>query len=176
MPHLDLLVDFAVSGRVAGVGLGSRPADWPSALGDRFFETSWRPDHLVRSFGCVDAHFEDDSGAWLCHLIKVALNEVNTLDDAVPSVLAERYGQFPARTPFGEVAEAVAAAGAEVYHSPRVHEAALETYWVPAGKVMFWVVSPYQAGDLGVLQVGDVYSVSTDSRVDLPPSSLTRFR
>lgn len=171
-----MLVEFAVSGRVLGLGIDSRPADWPPVLGDKFFEANWRPGHLVRQFGFVDAHFEDDSGNWACHLVQIAPNKVNRFDDMIPSVIAERYGQFPARIPFSDVAEAIAATGAEVHHVPKVNEASLETYWIPAGKVMFWVISPFQAGDHPALQVGDVYSVSTDSHVDIPAERRTRHR
>jgi hypothetical protein len=175
MSYLGLLVDFGASGRIAGVGLGSRPADWPLALGDEYFEASWRPGHLVRQFGFVDAHFEDDSGDWICHLIQIAPYKVNVFPDMVPQPVAQQYGAFPERIPFADVAAALVGANVDVFHLGRVHEAALETYWVPASKVMFWVISPYQANDHKELRVGDVYSVSTDSHVDAPRSTWTKY-
>lgn len=176
MSYLDLLVDFGASGRIAGVGLGSRPADWPPALGETFFEASWHPGHLIRQFGFVDAHFEDDTGEWICHLITIQPVKVNRFPDMVPGPIAERYGDFPAHIPFAGAADALTDAGVEIFHLGRRPEASPETYWVPSSKVMFWVATAYQADQVRDLQVGDISSVGTDSRVDAPRAPWTKYR
>jgi hypothetical protein len=174
--YLDFFADFAVSGRIAGVGLGSRPGDWPKALGDRYFEASWNSGHLVRQFGFIDANFGDGSGEWICDLIQVTPPKVDQFDNMVPDVIGAGYGSFPARVPFGDVAELVAGAGAEVHHVPRVNEASLETYWVPDGKVMFWLISAGQAAEYPDLRIGDVWSASTAANVDIPADRRVRYR
>jgi hypothetical protein len=175
VPYLDFFADFAVSGQVAGVGLNSRPADWPLALGNNFSEASFHPGHLIRGFGFIEANFEDDTGEWLCDLIHIKPDKVHRFPGMIPPVIGERYGEFPARIGFADVAEALAAAGAEVRHIPRTYQYSPEIYWVPEGKVMFEVVSPEQADQFKVLMVGDVFSVTTDTRIDLADHG-TRYR
>jgi hypothetical protein len=172
----DFFVDFGVSGTIAGVGLGSRPDEWPAALGERYFEASWKAGHLVRQFGFVDAHFEVVSGEWICNLIQVTAPKVAQFDDMVPAVIGEKYGPFPARVPFDELAEVAAGRGAEVCHLSRIDDVSPEQYWMPDGKVMFWVVSERQAGEQPELRIGDVWSASTDARVDIPKDQQERYR
>ncbi|MGC5290762.1 hypothetical protein [Micromonospora sp. DT231] len=174
--HLDFFADFAVSGMVLGVGLGSRPDDWPGVLGSDFDEGSWNDRHLVRQFGFVNANFQDGSGEWVCDSVVVHAWKLHKFDDMVPNAIGSRYGSFPPRVPFEEVAERLVSAGVEIYHVRRVHMASLENYWIPDCKVMFWLISEYQLEDFPALRLGDVDSVSTVTGVDLRAELLTRYR
>ncbi|MEU7801451.1 hypothetical protein AB0B10_19490 [Micromonospora arborensis] len=174
--HLDFFADFAVTGMVLGVGLGSRPDDWPGVLGSDFHEASWTDRHLVRQFGFVDANFHDGSGEWVCDSVNVNQGQLHRFDDMVPEAIGSRYGSFPPRVPFEEVANRLVSAGVEIYHVRRVHMASLEEYWIPDGKVMFWLISDYQLEDFPALRLGDVYVASTATGVDLRAELLTRYR
>ncbi|PYC67261.1 hypothetical protein C7C45_22630 [Micromonospora arborensis] len=174
--HLDFFADFAVTGMVLGVGLGSRPDDWPGVLGSDFHEASWTDHHLVRQFGIVDANFYDGSGEWICDCVNIKPWQLHRFDDMVPEVIGSRYGSFPPRVPFEEVADRLVSAGVEIHHVRRVHMASLEEYWIPDGEVMFWLISDYQLEDFPALRLGDVYAVSTATGVDLRADLLTRYR
>ncbi|GAA2184965.1 hypothetical protein [Micromonospora lupini] len=174
--HLDFFAGFAVTGTVLGVGLGSRPDDWPSVLGSDFDEGSWNERHLVRQFGFVNANFHDGSGEWICDSVVVHAWKLHKFDDLVPKSIGSRYGSFPPRVPFEEVADRLVSAGVEIYHVSRLHMASLEQYWIPDCKVMFWLISEYQLEDFPALRLGDVDSVSTATGVDLRAELLTRYR
>ncbi|WP_433535059.1 hypothetical protein ACQPZK_23505 [Micromonospora sp. CA-249363] len=174
--HLDFLADVAVTGTVLGVGLGSRPDDWPGVLGSDFHEASWTDRHLVRQFGFVDANFHDGSGEWICDYVDVKLWQVHRFDDFVPEAILSRYGHFPPRVPFEEVADRLVSGGVEIYHVRREQVASLEQYWIPEGKVMFSLISEYQREDFSALRLRDIYSVSTTAGVDLRPELLSRYR
>ncbi|MEU8330062.1 hypothetical protein [Micromonospora sp. NPDC048839] len=173
--YLDFFADFAVSGMVLGVGLGSRPDDWPGVLGSDFDEGSGNDRHLVRQFGFVDANFHDGSGEWVCDCILVHLWKLPRFDDMVPEAIGSRYGSFPPRVPFEEVADRLVSAGVEIYHVRRVHMASLEEYWIPDSKVMFSLISEYQLEDFPALRLGDISAVSTTTGVDLRSEQLTRY-
>ncbi|MEU1399022.1 hypothetical protein ABZ403_23520 [Micromonospora zamorensis] len=174
--HLDFFADFAVTGMVLGVGLGSRPDDWPGVLGSNFDEASWTDRHLVRQFGFVDVNFHDGSGEWVSDSILVHQWKLHRFDDMVPEAIGSRYGSFPPRVPFEEVADRLFSAGVEIYHVSRVNVASLEQYWMPDGKVMFSLISEYQLEDFPALRLGDVYEASTTTGVELRAEVLTRYR
>ncbi|MFG1892517.1 hypothetical protein ACGFIP_00655 [Micromonospora zamorensis] len=174
--HLDFFADFAVTGMVLGVGLGSRPDDWPGVLGSDFHEASWTDRHLVRQFGFVDANFHDGSGEWACDCVKVNPWQLHRFDDFVPKAIGSRYGSFPSQVPFEEVANRLVSAGVEIYHVSRVAVASLEQYWIPDGKVIFSLISEYQLEGFPALRLGDVYEAYTTTGVDLRAELLTRYR
>ncbi|GAA0488569.1 hypothetical protein Ade02nite_72480 [Paractinoplanes deccanensis] len=176
MTYVDFFVDFAVSGQVAGVGLSSPLAAWPPALGDDYRDASWSAGDMVRQFGFVDAYFEDTTGEWLCRQILVKPDWTNSFAGNAPAVIAERYGEFPARVSFVEIADALAAAGAEVRLLPRVSKAQQDLYWIPAGNVLVSAVSAAQAGDFTGLEPGDIYSAETNTLLALPDGHGTRYR
>ena len=89
---------------------------------------------------------------------------------------AARYGNFPPRVPFEEVADRLVSAGVEIYHVRRVHMASLEEYWIPECKVMFSLISEYQMKDFPALRLGDVNAVATAAGVDFQAERLTRYR
>jgi hypothetical protein len=175
--HLDLFVDFAVSGEVCGAGLGTEPGAWVDALGPQYVDNELVENTLIRYFGIVTATFgRSESGRWLCQTIGIKPGDVARFPDMVPGPVADRYGAVPGRVPFDAVADRLTAAGAEIHHVRRVHEASLEEYWVPAGRVLFAVISPYQSDQISDLRLGDVYSVSTDIDATIQPTDLTRYR
>jgi hypothetical protein len=175
--HADFLADFAVSGEVCGAGLGPEPGAWVDALGPQFVDNDVLEKTLIRYYGFVSVTFRPTADRWLCDAITVKVGELSQQPDApVPAAVTERYGSFPERVPFTDVADRLVAAGAEIHHVRRVHEAALELYWVPAGRVLFWLISPYQVEQMPELRLGDIYTVSTETGTAIPAQDLTRFR
>ncbi|GII79653.1 hypothetical protein Sru01_46350 [Sphaerisporangium rufum] len=174
--YLDFFAEFAVTGMVLGVGLGSRPDDWPGTLGDDFHEASWTDHHLVRQFGFIDANFHDGSGEWICDHVNVRPGQMHRFDDMVPKAIGIRYGSFPRRLPFEDVANRLVGAGVEIHHVSRMNMACLEEYWIPEGKVMFSLISEYQREDFPALRLDDVWTATTTTGVDLRAEQLTRYR
>jgi hypothetical protein len=172
----DFFVDFAVGGAVLGAGLGSEPGAWVDALGPRYVDNDQLDGVLIRYFGFIDVTFRNASGAWRCGAVDVKVVDLHRFPDMVPGPVAARYGEFPHRIPFGEVADRAVEAGLEIYHVRRRHPASLERYWIPDGAVMFSLVSAYQAADLPALHIGDLHSAGTAAGVDLPAESRTRYR
>jgi hypothetical protein len=156
--YLDFFLDFASTGRIFGMGIGSSPDDWSAVLGDEFGDFLASEHELARQFGLIDAYFGDISGEWRCHRISVRPGELYRFDDWVPGPVRERYGQFPGRVPFDEVADRLAQAGVEVDHLIRTSEASLEEYWIPRSGVTFRALAAYQADDFPALRIGDLWS------------------
>lgn len=166
MPYLDFFVDFAASGQIAGVGLDSRPGDWPAVLGDDYAESSFSAGHLIRGYGFVEANFANDTGEWLCYLVHV--KPFRAANTATSPVITARYGEIPARVAFADVAGALTAAGVEVRELPEVNRHAGDLFWVPRGGVLCTVVSPARAGDFDDLRVGDIIEMTANRGVEMP--------
>lgn len=170
---LDFFADFGVSGTVAGVGLGSRPADWSAALGEQYYDASWAEGHLVRQFAVVDAHFHHRGP---CDLIIVRLPQTPEMAEIVPAVITDRYGPVPDRVPFRGVAELIEARGVPVAHVKRTDDIAPERFWVRSARVMFHVVADPPPADQPQLRPGDLMSAGTDTDVDLKAERLEPYR
>jgi hypothetical protein len=173
--HLEFFLDFARTGQVFGVGLGTRPEAWPAVLGDDFTDFSPSEHEFARQFGLVDVYFGDFAGEWVCDRIAIRPGQLYRFDDWVPARLQVRYGPFPGRVPFDEVADLLTRAGVPVDHVLRRDEASLEEYWIPDTKVTFSVISPYQAEDFPALRIGDLWSVSTSVGAEIPDDRRERF-
>jgi hypothetical protein len=175
--YLDFFLDFGSTGRIFGVGVGSGPDEWSAVLGDEFTDFLASDHELARQFGLIDAYFSDISGDWLCSRISIRPGQLYRFDDWVPGTVRERYGQFPGRVPFDEVADRLAQAGVEVDHVARTSEASLEDYWIPASGVSFGVLSAYQADDFPALRIGDVWSAGAFAGgYTVPPERRVRYR
>lgn len=176
MSYVQFFVDFAARGEVLGLGLGSPPEAWAAVLGTDFADYSRRLGLLSRDFGLIETDFTEDSGTWNCSYVALNVSELQSGDLVVPAAVLDRFGSFPDRVPFDEIADAAAGAGVAVYHARRTHPASLEQYWIPGAGVMFWLISEAQVADFPGLQIGDVYSATRLAGVDVAPEDRTRYR
>ncbi len=167
MSYPDFFADLATSGRILGLGLGSRPEDWAAALGDRFFEGSHYEGHLSREFGMLEVNFDGGPGEWSCEFLNVRVEQLSWPPERVPGVamapgaLRDVYGPFPARVGFDEIADRLADRGVPVYKLNQISAAEPDLFWVADGGAMFHVLTPATAGD--GLRPGDIHSVSVMS-------------
>jgi hypothetical protein len=174
--HLDFFLDFAMTGQVFGAGLGTRPEAWPAVLGADFTDFGPSEHELARQFGLIDVYFEDFAGEWVCDRISIRPGQLYRFDDWVPVPVTDRYGPFPGRVPFDEVADRLTQAGVPIDHVLRRHEAELEEYWIPDTKVMFSLISLGQAEDFPALRIGDLWNVSTSVGAEIPDDRRERYR
>jgi hypothetical protein len=179
MSHRELFVDFAVHGTVLGLGLGSRLHQWDAAYGVAFDERVRPADQLAREYGLVEADFRlGDGGTWICsHVGLKAVKLADPGEQAIPAAIEDRYGQFPDRVVFAEIAEDIAVHKASVYELKRHDAAAMSRFWIPAidGGVMCYVISDYQADDFPSLRIGDLYSASRTEGLVMDLSQLTQY-
>jgi hypothetical protein len=175
--YLDFFLDFASTGRIFGVGIGSGTDEWSAVLGDQFTDFHASEHELARQFGLIDAYFDDISGDWLCDRISVRPGQLHRFDDWVPGAVRARYGQFPGRVPFDEVADWLAQAGVEVDLVIRTSDVSPDEYWIPQSGVSFEVLSGTQAEDLPPLRAGDVWSAGAFAGgYFVPPERRVRYR
>jgi hypothetical protein len=175
MAYLDFFTGFATTGRIFGAGVGTRPEDWPPLLGEEFFDASWNPRHRVLQFGFVDINFGNETGEWICDMILIKPTRWWEHSAAAPARLAERYGEFPDRVVFDDVAAALVAAGAEVRRLPREGKVLPEIYWVPDGKVVIEAVTTGMVEGYADLRPGDAHSMSAQILVDMPAGYGTAY-
>ncbi|MGI8648278.1 MAG: hypothetical protein DLM55_04420 [Acidimicrobiales bacterium] len=95
MSGLDFLVDFAATGDIEGVGLGSSPYEWDQIIGADYVDDVQK-NQMRRDYGLIELTFWHTDGAWLCTGISVQAHRLWwETADLVPAMLQKKYGEFP---------------------------------------------------------------------------------
>jgi hypothetical protein len=140
---LNFFVDFAVSGRVEGLGLDSVPEDWARHLGkDYIDDISKSKKRLRRDYGLVELGFCRPAGVWRCFLVSIQAHRLWWDSDNVPAKLRSKYGSFPRAIVFEDLRRGLSALG----HEPSLIEDAEPSdqtrYYMPETKILVGVNSP----------------------------------
>ncbi|MFJ8750206.1 hypothetical protein ACIREO_12860 [Streptomyces sp. NPDC102441] len=103
MHDLAFYAHVAACGEVLGVGIGSQPAEWKTALGGDYLDIESQ-GLLRRDYGLVELSFQQEEGSWTCFGISVQVHRLR-LDTAaqVPAALQHRYGPFSPRARFDKL-------------------------------------------------------------------------
>ncbi|MGO1053041.1 hypothetical protein [Crossiella sp. CA198] len=145
-----------------GAGIGSRPEEWVTALGNEFDENRLFESSLSRDFGFVVADFSRENELWACHLV---ILQVHKLDMAIegwqplPEVVRARYGAFPKRVVAKNLTSALVEASLSIYRVADEKLAELENLWIPEANVGISVIRDPEFAQSEEKSVGDVYSM-----------------
>jgi hypothetical protein len=143
VPALNFFVDFAVSGRVEGVGLDSAPEDWSEHLGkDYIDDISKSKKRLRRDYGLVELGFYRPGGAWRCFLVSIQAHRLWWDNHNAPAKLRSKYGPFPRVILFEDLRRELSALG----HEPSLIEdedpSDQTRYYMPEAKILIGVNTP----------------------------------
>lgn len=165
MSDLDFYAHVATRGDVLGTGIGSGPDAWEVAVGPGCFDDPGR-GLLRRDYGLVEVSFSDTEGAMSCFGISVQVHRLIHGHSAVPSPLAETYGEFAPRARFQDLRSGILALG----HTVEAEDLSgdVHRYRVPESGARIFVIEdpdPYGGGDYdvddpGIHQAGDVWALN----------------
>lgn len=166
MTALDFFIDFAVTGRVEGVGLNSKPDDWSEHLGAGYVDDK-RKNQMRRDYGLVELGFARVERAWRCAAISIQAHRLWRDANNVPPKLRRRYGVFPRTIQFEEMRKRLRA----LDHEPRLiddqQSSDHERYYVPETKILIYVLSVKPSDDLDGMPPQRLWSMnlSVDSEI-----------
>lgn len=111
MPQaIDFLVEATMEGRVLSLDVNSTPEAVEKVLGTGFIDdVDNKKRHMRRDYGLVEFYFQPKDGGWKCNHISIQVHRLVHGDkNTVPSVLTEKYGDFPAEIPFADIVQRLA--------------------------------------------------------------------
>jgi len=159
MSALSFFVDFALNGRIEGVGLNSPPEEWAKGLGTDFVDDKSKSGkRMRRDYGLVELGFLRSDGLWACFLISLQAHRLWRYPDGVPQKLLDRYGEFPRSIQFEDVRSALRVHGREPQLIADGNGADTARYHVPSANVLIAVVAG-EAEQLNDLSAGSVWSM-----------------
>lgn len=167
MSALSFLVDFALNGRIEGVGLNSPPEQWAESLGTDFIDDRSKSNkRMRRDYGLVELGFHRSEGSWACFLISLQVHRLWRYPDGVPQKLLGRYGEFPRSIQFEEVRSALQLHGSEPQLIADDNGADTARYYVPPVNVLIAVVAG-EAEQLNDLSAGSIWSMHLSEETDV---------
>lgn len=159
MSALDFFVDFALNGRIQGVGLNSTPEMWTEDLGtDYIDDKSKNGKRLRRDYGIVELGFVRKNGLWSCFLISLQAYRLWRYADCVPQKYLDGYGEVPRSIQFEDVRNALRVHGCEPQLIADDNGADTARYYVPPVNVLIAVVAG-EAEQLNDLSAGSIWSM-----------------
>lgn len=154
--ELDFFVDVVVTGAVLGVGLTDPPGAVARVLGDDFADDQGRTA-LRRDYGLVEFFWTRRSGSDPWHPAGFTVQAHRLASIEVTGTLADRYGPFGRRLPFGRLNAALERLGYRLEEVPRDGDPDYRYYWLAESRVS--VIATATAWK-GRLAAGDVWSIS----------------
>lgn len=170
MKGLDFFVDFASTGHIEGIGLGSSLEEWDRSVGVDYVDDS-KKKQLSRDYGLVELTFWRSEEAWQCTNISIQTHRLWWDSSQGPAKLLKKYGDFPRSVLFEELREKLD----PLDRAPNLIEDQKKSdytrYYIPESKVLIIILSSPVPKNLDDMPRGMIWSMnlSVNSEVWIKP-------
>lgn len=135
MADLDFYADFACDANVLGVGLGSTPAQWETALGDDYLDDP-QGRQTRRDYGLIETTFFRRL-AWECSAVSIQVHRLSaSAVTDVPKPLREEYGDFSQNVSLAELKNLLQGRSFEIEQVSEPSDGEFLRHWLPSSGVI----------------------------------------
>jgi hypothetical protein len=173
----DFFVDFARTGLIYGLGLGTTPEQWSEGLGGGFIsDVDKKHKQMRQDYGLVELTFSRKEESWRCFNISVQAHRLWWTPEGAPARVRLEYGAFPKFIRFADVCSKLNEFGFEPQLIDDKQISDHTRYYIPETKILIYVLSDDVAAEPDRMPPGTLWAMylSIDAEVWAEPTRKTR--